>query len=51
LNTVGGHIFAGGFYEDLPAAGLGLQSSAGALAASADSKELWAVGAGIFRLK
>jgi hypothetical protein len=47
--STGGLLFAGGFYEDLPAAGLGLQSSAFALAGSAT--ELWAVGAGIFRLK
>jgi hypothetical protein len=49
LVSTGGDLFAGGFYEDLPAAGLGLQSSARALAATADAKELWAVGAGIFR--
>ena len=47
--STGGLIFAGGYYEDLPAAGLGLQSSAFALAGNAT--ELWAVGAGIFRLK
>jgi hypothetical protein len=44
-----GMIFAGALYEDLPAAGLGLQPSVRAFAGNAT--ELWAVGAGIFRLK
>lgn len=49
--TAGGGVFAGGLYEDLPTVGLGLQSTARALAATADVKELWAVGTGIFRLR
>jgi hypothetical protein len=49
--VVRGFTRAGGDegYEDLPAAGLGLQSTAMAVAGNAT--EVWAVGAGIFRRK
>lgn len=50
LASVGnGYLFANGFQQALPPAGAGLQSSAGAVAGTADGTEIWAAGAGIFR--